>query len=158
MTIATARICVENQHYVLCQPFGDGPIGAPWTVLRVYAKTAEAALEAARKLFAFDDYCQEQTPPEGCVRLAVAWELPWNQPTEATVIKLDAGPEFVGYYPEGYARELYGAHEIISLRAPTLDELETSMRQMHADEDERDEEEFQRGWDDYKYQLENGEA
>lgn len=153
MSINAASIKRENQHFVLCRGM-NGLDRGQYSVVRVYAKTPEQAVEEIRSCFSFDDFGQKQTPPEDCARLAVAWELPWNWSIEAVVVSLHDGM-FIEGLTEEQAREVFG-EEIASLRRATPEELEKYLRDQFLDGDKVDQMDFERGFEDAKMRLEEG--
>jgi hypothetical protein len=148
----SAPMTLETQHYVMC-PEWDGTMKAT----AVYAVSAEAAVEQTRSLFKEDPKYQNAD-----IHLATGEELPWNHPESSAFMvskKGDATPTL--YF--GMEEETRQTYDFLfqgapyELRAATPEEKERSIRVRQLEEDERDEEDFNYGFNVLYHEMRDRE-
>ncbi len=146
---------VENQHWVLCPTGEDRALKAE----AVYAMSPEAAVLMVRKMFAIGAFLEE-LPHNENIRLATGNELPWNNDISVGFIIETEEASTLYFGTEGDARETYEfiyQGKPFTMRAATPDEKEASIRRQQVESDERDEEDFNYGFN-VLYKMEKEEA
>lgn len=157
--MSSSPMTVENQHWVMVP--GGSNVDDPNIVFSaeaIYAPSPEAAVEMIRDLYRLGEF-GEPVEPAGLskIRLAVGEELPWLAPTCDTTIILSGSKVLATVSGMDLETILSVYGETVSTRRATPEEAERVIRANTVDDDQRDEEQFNYGFNVlYKQEVEGG--